>query len=155
MHDAAQGDSGKRLTRYRLVLQPKLAWLAQRTNQRIYQQLTVPQIIAQILEEHGILGGAYRFQLGPTVYHRADYQLAEGRSDQPKLLSGHLLEISDHPRREWNDLWLLHEVIHQGKQPQVLEESISNFLGGHREQADDDFHQGYRNHFSASPWHIL
>lgn len=304
VHDAAQGESGKRLTRYRLVLQPKLAWLAQRTNQRIYQQLTVPQIIAQVLEEHGILGGAYRFQLGPSVYperdycvqydesdlhfiqrlceeeglhyhfehsgqghvlvfgddqtsfprlgqptayvqdsgmvadepvikrlklrmatrsnrvtrrdydfeqprllleaaaksefqpdledydypgrytertrgkhlaqralerHRADYQLAEGRSDQPRLLSGHLLEISDHPRREWNDLWLLHEVIHQGKQPQVLEESISNFGAGllpspiHGRGAggeglsgnSDDFHQGYRNHFSASPWNIL
>ncbi|VXB03528.1 conserved hypothetical protein [Pseudomonas sp. 8AS] len=88
--------------------------------------------------------------------HRADYQLAEGRSDQPRLLSGHLLEISDHPRREWNDLWLLHEVIHQGKQPQVLEESISNFgAGGDGASGDSDFHQGYRNHFSASPWNIL
>ncbi|MBB2494262.1 type VI secretion system Vgr family protein [Aquipseudomonas ullengensis] len=291
--EAAQGESGKRLTRYHLCLQPKLAWLAQRSNQRIFQHLTVPQIIATLLEEHGILGNGYRFQLGPTVYppreycvqydesdlhfvqrlceeegihyhfehsasghllvfgddqtsfprlgqptayvpdsglvadepvikrlnlrlatrtsrvsrrdydfeqprllleaavdskfqpdledydypgrftersrgkhlaqrnlerHRADYQLAEGRSDQPKLLSGHLLEISDHPQHEWNDLWLLHEVIHEGKQPQVLEESITSFHIGREaggedaSDSSDNFHQGYRNRFSASPW---
>ena len=57
--------------------------------------------------------------------HRHDYRLAEGDSDQTGLVSGHLLEISDHPRREWNDLWLLTEVLHEGKQPQVLERSRS------------------------------
>ena len=36
--------------------------------------------------------------------HRADYRLAEGRGDQPKLLSGHFLEVSDHPRGDYNDL---------------------------------------------------
>ena len=50
----------------------------------------------------------------------------EGRSDQPRLLSGHLLEIAEHPRREWNDLWLLREIRHEGRQPQVLEESTLN-----------------------------
>jgi type VI secretion system secreted protein VgrG len=304
IHDVGQGESGKRLTRYRLTLTPKLTWLGYRSNQRIYQHLTVPQIIAQVLEEHGILGGAYRFQLGPTVYpereycvqydetdlhfiqrlceeeglhyhfehsakghvlvfgddqtgfprlgrptayvqdsglvadepvikrfalrlatrtnqvsrrdydfeqprllletsakadfqprledydypgrytersrgkhlsqralerHRADYQLAQGESDQPRLISGHLLEISDHPRREWNDLWLLQEVTHEGKQPQVLEESVTNFLGGslpspiHGRGAggegsssnSDDFNQGYRNRFTATPWDVL
>src|SRR5690606_11645016 len=59
VHDAGQSESGKRLTRYRLTLSPKLTWLGYRSNQRIYQHLTVPQIIAQVLEEHGILGGAY------------------------------------------------------------------------------------------------
>ena len=56
--------------------------------------------------------------------HRADYQQLQGQSDQPRLVTGHLLEISEHPRREWNDLWLLTEVLHEGKQPQVLEESV-------------------------------
>ena len=63
--------------------------------------------------------------------HRADYRLAEGRGDQPKLLSGHFLELSDHPRQDYNNLWILHEVIHQGKQPQVLEESITDFSDHH------------------------
>ncbi|WCR46065.1 type VI secretion system tip protein TssI/VgrG [Stutzerimonas stutzeri] len=290
VHRIAQGESGQRLTRYRLTLVPQLAYLAHRTNQRIFQHLTVPQIIAQVLEEHGIQADAYRFQLGPVVYpereycvqydetdlhfvqrlceeegihyhfehstaghvlvfgddqtsfarlgqptaylqdngmtadepvikrfavriatrtsrvsrrdydfeqprlrmeaayrgepaanampqpdledydypgrfterargkhlsqralerHRHDYRLAEGDSDQTGLVSGHLLEISDHPRREWNDLWLLTEVLHEGKQPQVLEESITSHV-----DTGDGFVQGYRNRFSATPWDI-
>ncbi|WP_282344091.1 type VI secretion system tip protein TssI/VgrG, partial [Pseudomonas sp. PS02288] len=79
--------------------------------------------------------------------HRADYQLAEGDSDQPTLSSGHFLALAAHPRSAWNQLWLLDEVLHEGKQPQVLEESI------HQEQAEG-FTQGYRNHFSALPWDV-
>ncbi|MCF6752691.1 type VI secretion system tip protein VgrG [Pseudomonas stutzeri] len=290
VHRIAQGESGKRLTRYRLTLVPQLAYLAYRTNQRIFQHLTVPQIIAQVLEEQGIQADAYRFQLGPVIYspreycvqydetdlhfiqrlceeegihyhfehstaghvlvfgddqtsfarlgqptaylqdngmtadepvikrfavrvatrtsrvsrrdydfeqpkllieaayrgesaadalpqpdledydypgsfterargkhlsqralerHRSDYRLAEGSSDQPGLVSGHLLEISDHPRREWNDLWLLTEVLHEGKQPQVLEQSVTSHVA-----PSDGFVQGYRNRFSATPWDI-
>ena len=290
VHRIAQGESGKRQTRYRLTLVPQLAYLAHRTNQRIFQHLTVPQIVAQVLEEHGIQADAYRFQRGPVIYpereycvqydetdlhfiqrlceeegihyhfqhsanghvlvfgddqtsfarlsqptaylqdngmtadepvikrfavrvatrasrvsrrdydfeqprvlmeaayrgeqavnaipqpdledydypgrftertrgkhlsqralerHRHDYRLAEGDSDQPQLISGHLLEMSDHPRREWNDLWLLTEVLHEGKQPQVLEESVTSHV-----DSGDGFVQGYRNHFSATPWDI-
>ncbi len=94
--------------------------------------------------------------------HRADYCLAEGRGDQPKLLSGHFLELSDHPRGDYNDLWLLHDVIHQGKQPQVLEESITSGDAIHSPsplwdegQTDNaEFHQGYRNRFTATPWDV-
>ncbi|MCW8155847.1 type VI secretion system tip protein VgrG [Stutzerimonas stutzeri] len=290
VHRIAQGESGKRLTRYRLTLVPQLAYLAHRTDQRIFQHLSVPQIVAQVLEEHGIQADACRFQLGPVIYppreycvqydesdlhfvqrlceeegihyhfehstrghvlvfgddqtsfarlgqptaylqdngmtadepvikrfavrvatrtsrvsrrdydfeqprllmeaahrgepaanampqpdledydypgrfterargkhlsqralerHRHDYRLAEGNSDQPRLVSGHLLEISDHPRREWNDLWLLTEVLHEGKQPQVLEESVTSHVG-----TGVGFTQGYRNHFTATPWDI-
>ncbi|WP_313227209.1 type VI secretion system Vgr family protein [Stutzerimonas chloritidismutans] len=290
VHRIAQGESGKRLTRYRLTLVPQLAYLAHRTNQRIFQHLSVPQIAAQVLEEHGIQADAYRFGLGPVIYpereycvqydetdlhfiqrlceeegihyhfehstaghvlvfgddqtsfaklgqptaylqdngmtadepvikrfavrvatrtsrvsrrdydfeqprllmeaayrgepaadampkpdledydypgrfterargkhlsqralerHRHDYRLAEGKSDQPRLVSGHLLEISDHPRREWNDLWLLTEVLHEGKQPQVLEESVTSHV-----ETGEGFVQGYRNRFTATPWVI-
>jgi len=302
VHQAAQGESGKRLTRYRLTLVPQLAYLAHRTNQRIFQHLSVPQIIAQVLEEHGIQADAYRFQLGPVIYppreycvqydetdlhfiqrlceeegihyhfqhgasahvlvfgddqtvfprlaatayqqdsglvadqpvikrfglrvetrtsrvtrrdydfekprltmeaafhsdfqpdledydypgrfterargkhlsqralerHRHDYELAEGESDQPRLVSGHFLPLTEHPRSDWNQLWLLTEVLHEGKQPQVLEESVTNLSGGSERApsplwgegwgegslASSDFHQGYRNHFSATPWAI-
>ena len=310
-HRVAQDESGKRLTRYQLTIVPQLAYLAHQTDQRIFQHLTVPQIIAQVLEGHGIQANAYRFQLGPAVYpkrdyctqydetdlhfiqrlceeegihyhfehspsghvlvfgddqtafpklgqptaylqdsglvadepvikrfsvrlkthtsrvsrrnydfeqprlvmeathkghpveqqmtpkpdledydypgrftdrtrgkhlsqralerHCSDYLLAKGSSDQPRLVSGHLLEISDHPRGEWNDLWLLTEVIHEGKQPQVLEESITGIPShqGHplspsrgergregRNLAVDSFTQGYRNRFTATPWDI-
>ncbi len=283
VHQAAQGESGKRLTRYRLTLVPQLAYLAHRTNQRIFQHLTVPQIIAQVLEEHGIQADAYRFGLGPVVYppreycvqydetdlhfiqrlceeegihyhfrhgasghvlvfgddqtifprlaptayqqdsglvadqpvikrfglrvetrtsrvtrrdydfekprltmeaafhsefqpdledydypgrfterargkhlsqralerHRHDYELAEGESDQPQLASGHFLPLGEHPRSDWNQLWLLNEVLHEGKQPQVLEESVTSHV-----DSGDGFVQGYRNRFSATPWAI-
>jgi len=283
VHRIAQGESGKRLTRYRLTLVPQLAYLAHRTNQRIFQHLSVPQIIAQVLEEHGIQADAYRFQLGPVIYppreycvqydesdlhfiqrlceeegihyhfehstrghvlvfgddqtvfprltatayqqdsglvadqpvikrfglrletrtsrvtrrdydfekprltmeaafhsdfqpdledydypgrfterargkhlsqralerHRHDYELAEGESDQPKLVSGHFLPLTEHPRSDWNQLWLLTEVLHEGKQPQVLEESVTSHV-----DTGDGFTQGYRNHFTATPWDI-
>ena len=277
----AQGDSGQRLTRYGLSLVPRLAYLAQRSNQRIFQHLTAPQIIARVLEEHGILAGdGHRFQLGasypardycvqyaesdlhfvqrlceeeglhyhfrhspeghvlvfgddqtvfprlaPVAYQqdsglvadqpvvkrfgvrletrssrvtrrdydfeqprlqlesafasefapdledygypgrftdrtrgrhlarralerqRSDHRLAEGASDQPTLRSGHFLELGEHPRADWNQLWLLGEVHHEGKQPQVLEESVTSEV-----TASDGFTQGYRNRFAATPW---
>ena len=301
-----QGESGHRLTRYHMTLQPQLSYLALRHNQRIFQHLSVADIIATVLEEHGITSTDYRFQLGssypertycvqydesdlhfiqrlceeegihyhfehsaaghvlvfgddqtsfrklgqPTVYlpdsgmtadepvikhfavrvasrtrrvtrrdydfekprllmeaaftpnderrepdledydypgafterprgkhlsqriqerHRADYQQGQGDSDQPRLVTGHLLEISDHPRHEWNDLWLLTEVLHHGKQPQVLEEnadilnSPSPAGRGARGEglksseglnSGEYFEQGYRNHFLVTPWQV-
>ncbi|RPM77172.1 type VI secretion system tip protein VgrG, partial [Pseudomonas aeruginosa] len=80
VYGAAQADAGKRLTRYRLTLVPQLAYLAQRSNQRIFQHLTVPQIVALILEEHGILADAYRFQLG-TRYPEREYCVQYDESD--------------------------------------------------------------------------
>ncbi|AON09622.1 type VI secretion system tip protein VgrG [Pseudomonas aeruginosa] len=282
----AQGDSGKRLTGYRATLEPRLAYLGLCSDQRIFQRLSVPEIIGRVLEGHGILADAYRFQLGPTPYpareyctqydetdlaflsrlceeegihyhhefsaqghmlvfgddqtsfprlqrpvayvqdaglvadqpvvkrfgvrfdtrasrvtrrdydfeqpalqmqaahgpqlvaqqpdledydypgrfthrergkhlsrralerHRADYLQARGESDEPALLSGHFLTLSAHPRGEWNDLWLLTEVLHEGRQPQVLEESIDSDVA----QGRGDFRQGYRNRFVATPW---
>jgi type VI secretion system secreted protein VgrG len=293
IYRVAQGESGKRLSRYHVTLRPQLAYLAHRTNQRIFQHLTVEKIISQVLEEHGIQANAYQFQLGsiypereycvqydesdlhfvqrlceeegihyhfqhseqghvlvfgddqtpfpklaPTAYqqdsglvadqpvikrfgvrvetrasrvtrrdydfekpkllmeadaksefvpdledydypgrfterergkhlsqrtlerHRHDFELAQGESDQTLLVSGHFLAFTDHPRKSWNDLWLLTEIHHQGKQPQVLEESVldlpSPFGRGAGGEGQDttDFIQGYRNHFTATPWTV-
>ena len=82
--------------------------------------------------------------------HRSDYELASGESDQPLLVSGHFLNLSEHPRDDWNQLWLLTEISHEGKQPQVLEESVTSHT-----QVSDGFQQGYRNRFSATPWDVL
>ena len=76
----AQGDSGKRLTRYTLTLVPHLAYLRHRINQRIYQQLSVPRIIALILEEHGIQSNAYQFDLC-TPYPDREYCVQYDESD--------------------------------------------------------------------------
>ncbi|WP_027912266.1 type VI secretion system tip protein TssI/VgrG [Pseudomonas sp. URIL14HWK12:I7] len=271
VYHIAQSSNGERLTRYRLALVPHLSYLRHRISQRIYQQFSVPKIVALVLEEHGILGDAYRFHLGatyperdyctqydetdlhfiqrlceeegihfhfqhsahghvlvfgddqavfpnigqPTAYgHESDrvaneplikrinlrlgqltsrisqrnhdfeqqldiekddsperftghehgkqirlrtmerrhaaYRQAEGQSDQTRLVSGHVLEISGHPRQEWNTLWLLTQVIHEGRQPQVLGEDVASDNTGN----DDDFHQGYRNRFVVLPWNV-
>ena len=282
IEDVWVGDAGPRLTRYHLTLVPALHYLQFSHQQRIFQQLTVAQIIAQVLKGHGILADAYTFHvssspareyctqygesdfqfvqrlcseegmawhhqhspqghhlvftddqtffptLGTTPYqqgsgqvadhpvvrhfsqrfstrtskvtrrnydftrpslllqgqfsagfnpaledyrspllidserrgrqlarqalerHRADYQLAEGKSDQPNLRSGHFFTLSEHPRSSCNALWLLLGVQHEGKQPQVLEESISSDV-----KPEDGFTQGYRNSFSAIPWDVF
>ncbi|MFP5421597.1 MAG: type VI secretion system tip protein TssI/VgrG [Gammaproteobacteria bacterium] len=283
IYRVAQGESGKRLTRYHVTLRPQLVYLAHRTNQRIFQHLTVEKIISQVLQEHGIQANAYQFQLGsiypereycvqydesdlrfvqrlceeegihyhfqhreqghvlvfgddqtpfpklaPTAYqqdsglvadkpvikrfgvrvetrssrvtrrdydfekpkllmeadaksafkpdledydypgrfvdrergkhlsqrilerHRHDFELAQGDGDQPLLVSGHFLALTEHPRASWNDLWLLTEIHHEGKQPQVLEESVTSHT-----EASDGFQQGYRNRFTATPWTVL
>jgi type VI secretion system secreted protein VgrG len=276
-----QGDSGTRLTHYQISLVPRMAYLAQRINQRVFQKETVQMIIGRILEEHGILSDAFEFRLGtdypkreycvqyaesdlafiqrlcaelgihyyfqhssgghrlifgdgqtvfpelpqPTLYlsdvgmtsqrpvvrrfnlrletrtsavarrdydfhqpgvelgarrdseqwpvledygfpgqfndrevggrlaeralerHRADYRQAQGSSDQPALISGHLLRLDKHPRHTPEDKWLLTAIEHHGRQPQVLEESVG---GG-----DEAGFQGYRNTFVATPAEVL
>jgi type VI secretion system secreted protein VgrG len=59
--------------------------------------------------------------------------------------------MSDHPRTEWNDLWLLTEIVHEGKQPQVLKESVTSDTTDNK----DDFLLGYRNRFLATPWNVF
>ena len=54
-------------------------------------------------------------------------------------------------RDRWNDLWLLSEVFHEGKQPQVLEENVTSDTSA----STDDFQQGYRNRFLATPWEVF
>ncbi|MCM2460002.1 type VI secretion system tip protein VgrG [Pseudomonas sp. CG7] len=279
LYSVAQGDSGKRLTRYQVTLVPRLAYLRHRINQRIFQHLSVPAIVAQVLKDHGILAGAYEFTLAgqypereycvqygesdlafiericaevgihyhfrhrpdghllvfgddqtvfpclpeSTLYlpdsgmaadapaikrlavriqthttavtlrdydfrkpgvtlqaelynrqrpvledyrypggfcdrddgkhltrralerHGADYRVAQGDSDDSAFVSGHFMRIKDHPREQWNDLWLLTQINHHGRQPQVLEETVSS--------SPDEFH-GYRNTFLATPWDV-
>ncbi|OPA91607.1 type IV secretion protein Rhs [Pseudomonas fluorescens] len=68
VYTIGRDDPGRRLTRYHLTLAPRLACLAHRRDQRIFQQRSVPQIIASVLESHGILADAYSFELGPVLY---------------------------------------------------------------------------------------
>lgn len=78
--------------------------------------------------------------------HVADYRQAEGTSDESSLVCGHFLQLTGHPRSDWNDLWLLTTVEHRGRQPQVLEESVTS---------DGESFQGYRNTFVATPWDVV
>ena len=74
-------DPGRRITLYHLTLAPRLAYLAHRRDQRIFQQRSVPQIIAAVLERHGILADAYAFELGPVVYPPRTFCVQYAESD--------------------------------------------------------------------------
>lgn len=80
--------------------------------------------------------------------HQVNAQQASGTSDHRLLISGHCMTLQAHPRKSWNDRWLLIATEHTGKQPQVLEERSSASAA----QGKDDFQQGYRNSFTAMPW---
>lgn len=80
--------------------------------------------------------------------HQTNARFASGSSDHRLLLSGHSFKLEHHPRRNWNDRWLLASVEHLGKQPQVLQE----MAGSRPLQSRDGFTQGYRNSFTAMPW---
>jgi len=282
IEDVLVGEAGKRLTRYHLTLVPTLHYLQFSHDQRIFQRLTVPQIITQVLKGHGLQADAFRFhvstsavreyctqyaesdfdfiqrlcaedgiawhhqhsadghllvftddqvflpKLGATPYrqdsgmvaeypvvnrfsvrkstrtstvtrrdydlkrpglllesrfsaeftpaledyryplliesqksgkqaarkalerHRSDHELGEGQSDQASLRCGHLFELIEHPRKSCNDLWLLLSVSHTGRQPQVLEESVTSDT-----KDSDGFTQGYRNTFSVIPAEVV
>lgn len=282
IEDVRMGEAGNRLTDYQLTLVPALYYLQFSHDQRIFQQRTVPQIIAQVLKGHGIQGDAFTFHVTPnpprdyctqyaesdfefiqrlcaedgiawhhqhsidghllvftddqvflprlaaTPYkresdmvaehqvisrfgvrnstrtssvtrrdydlkrpslllesrftagftptledyrypllienerrgkqiarqalerHRSDYELGDGESDQTNLRCGHLFELTGHPRKKCNDLWLLLSVAHEGRQPQVLEES-----GPSDVKTDDGFTQGYRNRFNVIPAEVV
>ncbi len=81
VYAVGRDDPGRRITRYHLTLAPRLAYLAHRRDQRIFQQRSVPQIIATVLEQHGILADAYRFELGPVVYPPRPFCVQYAESD--------------------------------------------------------------------------
>ena len=60
------GQAGKRLTRYHLTLVPALYYLQFSHNQRIFQHLTVPQIVAKVLQGHGIQADAFTFNVSTS-----------------------------------------------------------------------------------------
>lgn len=90
IHGAGHSRRGPSLGHYRLSLGPRLACLAHRFNQRIFQCLSAPQIIARVLKEHGIRGEARRFELNGTYverthcaqYHESDLQFVQRLCDE-------------------------------------------------------------------------
>ena len=66
----------------------------------------------------------------------------QGVTDHGDLVAGKFTTFHELPRREFEPLWLVRQVHHEGEQPQVLEETS----GG---QAS------YHNQFVAVPWQVL
>lgn len=75
-----QIDCTTQLSRYRLVLGPQLLRLKLRRNCRVFQERSVPQILATLLEEHGIQADTCRFRLGADYPARA-YCTQYGETD--------------------------------------------------------------------------
>ena len=101
---------GSRLCRVHLG--PKLACLELRISQRIFSGRSVPQIIEQVLREHGIVGAQRRFELRGdypartfcTQYRESDLQLLQRLCAQARIhyffehdRSGHRLVFGDDP----------------------------------------------------------
>jgi len=76
-----QGDTGKRLTTYRLALVPKVWRLQHRHDVRIFQALTAPQIVQKVLEGAGLASGDdFRLSLQGT-YSTREYCVQYRESD--------------------------------------------------------------------------
>ncbi|WJK07962.1 type VI secretion system Vgr family protein [Pseudomonas fluorescens] len=62
----------------------------------------------------------------------------QGRSDCPRLLSGRLLQVMEHPVNAFNEQWLITDLRHQGQQPSILDPVPTV--------------RRYHNDFTALPW---
>ncbi|KIK87496.1 contractile injection system protein, VgrG/Pvc8 family [Pseudomonas sp. W15Feb9B] len=98
----------------RVTLGPKLSCLALRFSQRIFSSQCVPQILAQVLKEHGIAGAQRRFDLHGeypvrtfcTQYRESDLQFVQRLCAQARIHyyfehrpDGHCLVFVDDPAR--------------------------------------------------------
>jgi len=73
-----QGDSGYHRTRYHALVEPQLARAELRSNWRIFQQKTVPQILELMLQRQGIL----HFELGTSFDHQVrEFCVQAGETD--------------------------------------------------------------------------
>ncbi|MEB0075754.1 type VI secretion system tip protein TssI/VgrG [Pseudomonas sp. CCI3.2] len=57
IHSIHKSDSNARLTHYIAVLKPSLAYLEHSSHRRSFQQMSVPAIILEVLEAHGLFDG--------------------------------------------------------------------------------------------------
>ncbi|MDF0729249.1 type VI secretion system tip protein TssI/VgrG [Pseudomonas entomophila] len=74
----SQGDSGFHRTRYRALVEPQLARAALRSNWRIFQHKTVPQILELMLKRQGIA----QFELGTSFDHQVrEFCVQAGETD--------------------------------------------------------------------------
>ncbi|MDB5979732.1 MAG: hypothetical protein JWQ69_747 [Pseudomonas sp.] len=93
---------------------------------------------------------------------RCERRQVHGLSNQPSLVSGQIMRVTDHPVTLFNDQWLLTEIHHAGKQTQRLRgldpadiTAIFAHILAQERQPDlgiGALRRGYRNHFKAIPW---
>ncbi|UWF50012.1 contractile injection system protein, VgrG/Pvc8 family [Pseudomonas sp. N3-W] len=110
LHQLVQREHGTTSRFCRVRVGPKLACLAQRFSQRIFSARSVPQILNQVLQEHGIVDSERRFELGGdyplrefcTQYRESDLQFFQRLCAEEQLhyyfehrRGGHCLVIGD------------------------------------------------------------
>ena len=109
IEDVYVGEAGKRLTRYMLTLVPALHYLQYSYNQRIFQHLNVPDIIAQVLQAHGIQSDAFTFHVRTspereycTQYGESDFEFIQRLCAEDGIAwhhqhtdDGHMLVFTD------------------------------------------------------------
>ncbi|RWU21639.1 type VI secretion system tip protein VgrG, partial [Pseudomonas alkylphenolica] len=74
----SQGETGFHRTRYKALVEPQLARASLRSNWRIFQQKTVPQILELMLKRQGII----HFELGSAFDHQVrEFCVQAGETD--------------------------------------------------------------------------
>lgn len=68
LHSASREHQGAQWICYKLVLVPALLGLDQHRSRRVFQHLSVPMILHQLLVEHGLPDSSYRFELATGHY---------------------------------------------------------------------------------------
>ncbi|MBC3270571.1 type VI secretion protein [Pseudomonas sp. SWRI81] len=114
LQSLVQHEHGQGLRLSRIRLGPKLDCLGLRISQRIFSGRSVPQIIEQVLREHGIVGAQRRFELHGdypprtfcTQYRESDLQLLQRLCAQARIHyyfehqnNRHCLVFGDDPAR--------------------------------------------------------
>ncbi|TQM90527.1 type VI secretion system Vgr family protein [Roseinatronobacter monicus] len=80
--DAMRGDSGYRRTFYTLVLRPSLSRLDHGSDWRIWQDMTVPEVAAQLLSEQGVTDVDWRLD---ETYLPREYLTQAGETNRAFL----------------------------------------------------------------------
>ncbi|MCH4902641.1 contractile injection system protein, VgrG/Pvc8 family [Pseudomonas sp. B707] len=114
LHSLVQHEQGREARLCRARLGPRLSCLGLRYSQRIFSDRSVPQILDQVLREHGISGTRRRFDLQGaypprtfcTQYGESDLQLVQRLCGQARIHyhfehgnRGHCLVFGDDPAR--------------------------------------------------------
>lgn len=106
-----QGETGNRFTLYHLTLVPRLQVLQYRSNKRIFQNKTVPEILSEVLQESDIQGQGVVFKLAArypqreycTQYQETDLDFVSRLMSEEGLYyffehyqHRHVLVVADH-----------------------------------------------------------
>ncbi|UDI93582.1 type VI secretion system Vgr family protein [Pseudomonas sp. IAC-BECa141] len=114
LHSLVQHEQRRGARLFQARLGPRLSCLGLRNSQRIFTDLSIPQILDQVLREHGISGARRRFDLQGayppltfcTQYGESDLQLLQRLCGQARIhyhfehgIRGHCLVFGDDPAR--------------------------------------------------------